>query len=314
MLVLGTCVIAGAACAQSDSTRPVRFVVPAAAGGAIDAFCRILAQRLTEHWGRQVVVENRAGAGGNIGIELVAKAPPDGRTLLTVSQSFAVNYSVYKDLSWHPVRDFSSIMLVATTNGVLLVPPSLPAQSVKELIALARAQPGALSYSSTGSGTSGHMNMLLFIQLTGINVVHVPYKDVGQAQTDLMSGRVQMYIAPMPGFVAHIKSGRMRALAATGAKRSSIMPDVPTLQEAGVPGYEAVTWYGMYGPAKMPRETVARINSDMAKMLQRPDVRERLDSLGFEIVGSTPEFLAKYLQEEVVKWANVAKTMKVRAD
>ena len=300
--------------AQSHPARPVRFVVPAAAGGAIDAFSRILAQRLTESWGRQVVVENRAGAGGNIAIELVAKAAPDGHTFLTVSQSFAVNYSVYKDLSWHPVRDFTPVMLVATTNGVLLVPPSLPAQSVKELIALAKAQPGALSYSSTGSGTSGHMNMLLFISMTGINVVHVPYKDVGQAQTDLMSGRVQLYIAPMPGFVAHIRSGRMRALAATGLKRSSVLPDVPTMQEAGVTGYEAVTWYGMYGPAKLPRETVARVNADVGKMLQRPDVRERLDALGFEVVASTPEYLAKYLQEEVVKWANVAKTMKARAE
>jgi tripartite-type tricarboxylate transporter receptor subunit TctC len=314
LFLIGAGAIAGAACAQSQPTRPVRFVVPAAAGGAIDAFSRVLAQRLTEHWGRQVVVENRSGAGGNIAIDLVAKAPPDGHTFLTVSQSFAVNPSVYKDVGWDPVRDFTAVMLVATTNGVLLVPPSLPVHSVKDLIALAKSQPGGLSYSSTGSGTSGHMNMLLFIQLTGINVVHVPYKDVGQAQTDLMSGRVQLYIAPMPGFVAHIKAGRMRALAATGLQRSAVLPDVPTMQEAGVAGYEAVTWYGFYGPAKLPRETVAQVNADVGTVLRRADVKERLDAIGFDIVGSTPEHLAKYLREEVVKWANVAKAMKVRAD
>ena len=313
MVVLG-CAAVTVVYAQSHPTRPVRFVVPAAAGGGVDGFTRILAQRLTEQWGRQVVVENRAGAGGNIAMDLVARSAPDGHTYLTVSQSFAVNASLYKDLPWHPVRDFTPIMLVASTNGVLLTPPTLPVRTVSELIELARSQPGALSYASTGSGTSGHMYMALFIQLTGINVVHVPYKDVGLAQTDLMSGRIQLYIAPMPAFVAFVKAGKMKALAATGVKRSKALPDVPTMQEAGVSAYEASTWYGMYAPARLARETVARVNADTAKVLRRPDVIERFDAMGLEIVASTPEFLAKYLQEEVAKWATVVKAMKVRAD
>ncbi len=307
-------VAAGDGYAQNFPVRPVRIVIPVAAGGAVDALTRIFAQKLSEAWSQQVIVDNRAGAGGNIGIDLVAKAAPDGYTYLVLSQSFAVNISVYKDLPWHPVRDFSAVMLIASTNGVLLVPPALAAQSPQELIALAKAQPGRLSYASTGSGTSGHMNMALFTNLTGIDVVHVPYKDVTQAQTDLMGGRVQLYIAPMPGFVALIRAGKMRALAVTGARRSDALPGVPTLQESGVPGYEAVTWYGMYAPARTPRAIIAKTHAELTSALQKPDVRERYAALGLDIVASSPEYLAKYLQEEVVKWANVVKTMKLRAD
>jgi len=194
------------------------------------------------------------------------------------------------------------------------VPPSLPARTIKDLIAMARAQPGKITYSSTGNGTSGHMNMALFINLTGIDIVHVPYKDVGLAQNDLMAGRVQAYIAPMPAFLQFIKSGRMRALGVTSARRNPALPDVPTIQEAGVPGYESVTWYGWYTQAKTPRDRINRMNRELAKALQQPDVKERFAAMSVDIVASTPEYLSQYLKTEVQKWGQVVKAMKVRSE
>lgn len=306
--------IAGFAFAQDFPTRTVRIVVPAAAGGAVDAISRVLAQKLTEAWSRQVVVENRPGAGGNIGIESVAKSAPDGHTYLTVSQSFAHNISVYRSLAWHPIRDFAPVTLIGTTNGVLLVPPTLPVRSVKELIALAKARPGELAYATTGSGTSGHMYMAFFAATAGINVTHVPYRDVTQAQADLMSGRVQLYIAPMPAFIALVRSGRLRALAVTGTRRSNALAEVPTMQEAGVSGYEAVTWYGFYTATKTPPDVIEKAHGELTRALQSPDVRERFAGLGIEIVASTPQYLAKYLEHEVAKWAKVAKALNMKAE
>ena len=304
--------IAGGACAQSFPSRPVRVILPAAAGGALDALSRILAQRVSESWGQPVIVESRAGASGNIAADIVAKAAPDGHTHLFISQSFGVNLHLKADLPYHPVRDFAPVMLVGTTDGVLLVPPSLPVNSVKDLIAMARAQPGKISYSSTGSGTSGHMYMALFINLTGINIVHVPYKDVALAQTDLMAGRVQAYIAPLPAFLQFIRAGKMRPLGVTNVRRNGSLPDVPTLQEAGVPGYEALTWYGWYAPARTPKDRITRFHGELAKALQRPDVRERFAAMSVDIVSSTPEHLGKYLKEEVEKWGRVVKAMKLQ--
>jgi len=304
--------IAGSACAQSFPSRPVRIIIPAAAGGALDALSRIYGQKMSEYWGQQVIVENRAGASGNIAAEIVAKAAPDGHTYLFISQSFGVNLHLKTDLPYHPVRDFAPVMLVGTTDGVLLVPPSLAVNSVQDLIAMARAQPGKLSYSSTGSGTSGHMNMALFINLTGINIVHVPYKDVALAQTDLMAGRVQAYIAPLPAFLQFIRVGKMRPLGVTNIHRNPVLPAVPTLQEAGVAGYEALTWYGLYAPAKTPRDRILRTHGVLAKALQQPDVKERFAALSVDIVGSTPEYLGKYLKEEIEKWGRVVKAMKLK--
>ncbi len=312
--LLAALCIAGSAQAQHFPSRPVRVILPAAAGGALDALSRILAQKISESWGQPVIVENRAGAGGNIAIDTVAKAAPDGHTHLFISQSFGVNLHLKPAVPYDPVRDFSPVMLVGTTDGVLLVPPSLPVISVKDLIAMARAQPGKISYSSTGSGTSGHMNMSLFINLTGIDIVHVPYKDVALAQSDLMAGRVQAYIAPMPAFLQFIKSGRMRALAVTNTRRNPALPDVPTLQEAGVTGYEALTWYGWYAPAKTPKDRIARIHGELAKALQRSDVKERFAAMSVEIVASTPGYLGQYLKEEVEKWGRVVKAMKVKQE
>jgi tripartite-type tricarboxylate transporter receptor subunit TctC len=312
--VVAALCLAGHACAQGFPTRPVRVLLPASAGGALDSLSRIIAPKVSESWGQPLIVENRAGAGGNIAFDLVSKAAPDGHTHLFVSQSFAVNLHLKPAVPYDPVRDFASVMLLGTTDGVLLVPPSLPAKSVKDLIAMAKAQPGKISYSSTGNGTSGHMNMALFINLTGIEIVHVPYKDVGLAQNDLMAGRVQAYIAPMPAFLQFIKSGRMRALGVTSTRRNAALPDVPTLQEAGVPGYESVTWYGWYAPAKTPKDRISRVNRELAKALQDPEVRQRYTALSVDIVASSPEQHAKYLKEEVAKWGKVVQAMKVRGE
>ncbi len=312
--LLAALCIAGSACAQNFPSRPVRVLLPAAAGGALDALSRILASKVSESWGQPLIVENRAGAGGNIAFDLVSKAAPDGHTHLFVSQSIAVNLHLKPAVPYDPVRDFASVMLLGTTDGVLLVPPSLPAKSVKDLIAMAKAQPGKISYSSTGNGTSGHMNMALFINLTGIDIVHVPYKDVGLAQNDLMAGRVQAYIAPMPAFLQFIKSGRMRALGVTSTRRNPALPDVPTIAEAGVPGYESVTWYGWYAPAKTPKDRINRVNRELAKALQEPDVKQRYTALSVDIVASTPEYLSKYLKDEVAKWGKVVAAMKVRSE
>jgi len=304
--------VAGNVCGQTYPSRPVRIIVPAAAGGALDALSRIYGQKVSELWGQPVIVENRAGASGNIAADIVAKAAPDGHTYLFISQSFGVNLHLKGDLPYHPVRDFAPVMLVGTTDGVLLVPPALAVSSVQDLIARAKAQPGKLSYSSTGSGTSGHMNMALFINLTGINIVHVPYKDVALAQTDLMAGRVQAYIAPLPAFLQFIRAGKMRPLGVTNTRRNPLLPDVPTLQEAGVPGYEAVTWYGLYAPAKTPRERILLTHRVLERALQHPDVKERFAALSVDIVASTPEHLGIYLKEEVEKWGRVVKAMKLQ--
>ncbi len=300
--------------AQAYPSRPVRVLLPAAAGGALDALSRIVAPKISESWGQPLIVENRPGAGGNIAFDLVAKAAPDGHTHLFVSQSFAVNLHLKPAVPYDPVRDFASVMLLGTTDGVLLVPPSSPVKTVKEFIAMARSQPGRIVYSSTGNGTSGHMNMSLFINLTGIDIVHVPYKDVGLAQNDLMAGRVQAYIAPMPAFLQFIRSGRMRALGVTSGRRNPALPDVPTIAEAGVPGYESVTWYGWYTQAKTPKDRIQRMNRELARALQDPEVQKRYAALSVDIVASTPEHHAKYLREEVAKWGKVVAAMKVRSE
>lgn len=313
-LIVLLAVIAGSALAQDYPARPVRIIVPFEAGGTLDAIARHLTPKLSETWGQQVIVENRAGAGGNIGAQAAARSKADGYTLFVNTPAFAVNISLHKDVGYHPEKDFAPISLLASTNGVLLVPPSLPVKSVKDLIALAKGNPGELTYASTGSGTAGHLNMELFRSLTAINVVHVPYKSVGQAQTDLMAGRVMLWITSLPGAVPHIKSGRLRALAVSGARRSESVPDVPTMQEAGVKGYEAVSWYGMFAPAGTASNTISKINTDVVRAVQSADVKQRFAAIGVEPIGSTPEHLAKYLRAEITKWAQVVKATGMRSE
>jgi len=301
-------------CAQTFPTSPVRVIVPFAVGGTLDLVARVITPKLSETWGQQVIVENRAGAGGNIGAEAAARSKPDGHTLFVNTPAFAVNPSLTKNLSFDPVKDFLPVSLLAWTNGVLLVPPSLPVKNVKELIALAKARPGELTYASTGPGTAGHLNMELFKLLTGIDVLHVPYKSIGQAQTDLMGGRIALWITSLPGAIPHIESGRVRALAVSGSKRSSGAPKVPTMQEAGVKSYEAVSWFGMFVPAGTPKEVIANVNAATVRAIQSAEVKERFEALGVEPVGSTPEELGRYLEAEITKWAALVKKIGMRAE
>lgn len=299
---------------QGYPSRPVRMVAAFAAGGSVDVVARLLAQRLTDRWGQQVVVDNRPGAGGNISAEIVARAPNDGYTIYICSASFVVNPSLYARTFYDPVRDFAPVSLVSLVQNVLVVHPGLPARSVKELIALARAKPGQIHYASTGSGTSGHLVMELFKSAAGIDFVHVPYKAIGQAQADLIGGQVSLWFPTAPGALPHIQAGRMRALAVAGAKRSPALPELPTVSEAGVPGFEASTWYAMLTPAKTPPSIVARLNGDIVSILKQQDVTERLAAMGIETVGSSPQELDRHIRSEIPKWARVIKLSGARVD
>jgi tripartite-type tricarboxylate transporter receptor subunit TctC len=305
---------AAGATAQTYTSKPVRIVVGFAAGGSVDVLARIVAQKLGEFWGQSVIVENRVGAGGNIATDVVAKAPPDGYTLLLHTSAIAVNVSLYKNLPFDTLHDLAPIMTVGSTNGVLLVPASLPAQSVKEMIALAKSESGKLAYATTGNGSSGHLFMALFLSLAGVDALHVPYKTISQMYTDLISGRVQMSINTLPGAIPHINSGKLRALAVTGGRRAELYPDLRTMQEAGVPRYEATTWYGAFAPAGTPGAVVAKINADIQRLLGLADVRQRFAAAGLDPQGDTPEQFAKYFRDEIAKWATVVKTTGMQAD
>jgi tripartite-type tricarboxylate transporter receptor subunit TctC len=302
------------AAALDYPSRPVRMVAAFAAGGSVDVVARLLAQRLSDRWGQQVVVDNRPGAGGNVSAEIVARAPNDGHTIYVCSASFVVNPSLYARTSYDPVRDFAPVSLLALVQNVLVVHPGLPASSIKELIALARTKPGQIHYASTGSGTSGHLVMELFKSAAGIDLVHVPYKVIGQAQADLIGGQVSLWFPTAPGALPHIQAGRMRALAVAGARRSPALPDLPTVSEAGVPGFEASTWYALLAPAGTPRHIVARINGEVTTVLKQPEVRERLTAMGIEIAGGSPDNLARHIRSEIPKWAQVIKQSGARVD
>ena len=290
------------------------MVAAFAPGGSVDVVARLLAQKLTESWGQQVVVDNRPGAGGNVSAEIVARAPNDGHTIYICSASFVVNPSLYAKTPYDPVRDFAPVSLVSRVQNVLVAHPGLPARSVKELVALAKAKPGQIHYASTGSGTSGHLVMELFKSMTGIDLVHVPYKVIGQAQADLMGGQVSLWFPTAPGALPHIQAGRMRALAVAGAKRSLSFPELPTVSEAGVPGFEASTWYALLAPANTPRNIVAKVNGDVARILKQPEVHRRLTAMAIEIVGGSPEELARHIRSEIPKWARVVKQSGARVD
>jgi tripartite-type tricarboxylate transporter receptor subunit TctC len=291
--------------AQQYPTRPVRIISPFAPGGGNDTLCRIVSQRLGENLGQQVIVENRAGANGIVGTEVAARAAPDGYTIVLIPSGHAVNASLYKKLPFEPIRDFSPITLVGSSPLVLAVHPSLPVKNVKELIALARARPEQLTYVSAGVGASGHLGGALFETLTGTKMTHIPYKGMAVAIVDLMSGQVTMTFGTSLSVVPHVRAGRLRALATTGTKRSPALPDLPTVAEAGVTGYEASLWYGFAGPARMPPGIVQRLNSAIVAVLRLPDVRERLASQGVDPQYNTPDEFAKLLVSDVERWAKV---------
>lgn len=294
--------------AQGYPNKPVRMVVPFPPGGTTDILARAVGQKLSEAWGQQVVIDNRPGAGGNIGTDLVAKAPADGYTLLmgTVGTQ-AINASLYAKLPFDPVKDFAPVTLVASVPNVLVVNKTIPSNSVKELIALAKSKPGQLNFASSGNGTSIHLAGELFKSMTGISMTHIPYKGSAPALTDLIGGQTNMMFDNLPSSMQHIKSGTLRALAVTSAKRSPALPDVPTVAESGVPGFEASSWFGVLAPAGTPKEIVAKINADIVKALAAPDIKERLSGQGAEPVGNSPEQFAAYIKTEIVKWAKVVK-------
>ena len=298
----------GSGLAQDYPARPIRFVVPFPPSGGGDIIIRALTQKLSERLAQAVVVDNRSGAGGNVGTEIVARAPADGYTLVMANISpFAINTSIYKKLPFNPLTDFTPITLVASFPNMLVVHPSLPAQSIKELIALARARPGQLTYASAGAGSTTHLSAEFFKAQSTIDMVHVPYKGGGQALIDLIAGHVTLYFSSVPGALPHVRSQRLRGLAVTSLARSGASPDTPTLAESGFPGFEAVTWIGAAAPAGLARPIVNRLNSEIVDIMRAPDMRERLISQGAEPQTSTPEQFAAYIKSEIAKWAKIVR-------
>jgi tripartite-type tricarboxylate transporter receptor subunit TctC len=304
--------LGGQAAAQSDyPSRPVRIVVPSSPGGGTDILARVLADHLAKSMNGQFFVENRPGAGQMIGIESVARASADGYTLLMAASTLAINPAMYKKVSYDAVRDFAPITQVASLPNVLVVHPSLPVNSLAELIALAKQKPGQLTYASAGIGTSPHMGVELLKSMAGIDLVHVPFRGTGPAVTEVLSGRVPIGLPNTLSAKPLIDGGQFRALAVTGSKRAEGLPNIPTVAEAGVPAYEALQWYGLLAPAGTPADIVARLHKEVAQALNRPDVQERLATDGAEAVGSTPAAFAKQIRDELDKWAKVARDAKI---
>ena len=306
---------AAAACAAVAAypERPIRLVVPVAAGGGNDIVARMIAQKMTESWRRQVVVDNRPGAATAIGAEIVARALPDGYTLMLVSVSFAINASVATRLPFDSVRDFAPVALAARVPQILVVHPALPAKSVSDLIALAKQRPGEINYASAGSGSSTHLAMELLLDKAGIALNHVPYKGTAPGMTDLLAGQVQVMFDAIPPSLPHIKSGRIRPIAIGSVERSPSMPDLPTVAESGVPGYAFTSWFGIFAPAGTPRALIDRLNREIVRIVRLPDIRERLLVMGVEPIGSTPDELGRHLASEIRQWSDIVQRRHIRA-
>jgi len=301
--------------AQNYPVKTVRIIVPFPAGGSTDIIGRVVAEQLTAAFGQQVIVDNRPGANGVIGTDLVAKAAPDGYTLLMGGiGSLSINPAIYSKIPYDPVRDFTAIIQIAQVPNVLVVHPSLPIKTVKELIALAKANPGKLSFSSSGSGSSDHMSGELFKSLAHVDLVHVPYKGGAPAITDAIAGQVSMTFSNQPTALPHVKSGKLRGIAVTSIKRSSAAPELPTIDESGLKGFDVSSWVGVNAPANLPREIVTRVNAEIVKGMNAPAGRERLNQLAFDPVLSTPDQYAAHIKSEVAKWAQVAKTAGAKLD
>jgi tripartite-type tricarboxylate transporter receptor subunit TctC len=299
---------ASLACAQDYPTRTVRLIAPFAPGGATDALARIVSQKLGERWRQQVIVDNRPGAGGNIGAELAARAAPDGYTLVVAGAPHAINMTLYKKLSYDLQKDLVAINRLAGYPSAIVVHPSLPVKTVKELIALARKRPGELNFGSAGPGSPNRLAIELFMIMGKVKMVHVPYKGgSGQMVGELLAGQVQLASMGLPPSMGYIKAGKLRPIAVTGAKRAPLLPDVPTVSEAGLPGFDVTSWYGIFGPAAVPKNLVAKINADITAILGMPDMKERLDKLGAEPSPLSPDEFAKFVREEVALWSKVVK-------
>ena len=301
--------------AQTYPARAVRFIVPIGPGGATDILTRTLAQRLSIAWGQQVLVDNRPGGGSNVGFEFVAKSAPDGYTLLMAQPPFAVNVSLYKKLNYDPLRDFSPVLLAARSAAALVVHPSVPARTVKELIALAKARPGQLTYASSGNGTSPHLSGELLKSMAGIQMLHIPYKGAGPALNDLLGGHVAAAFVSFTSALAHLKANRLRAIAITSAKRSPLMPELPTFAEAGLPDFVVYGWYGVVAPVGTARDVIDRLNADVAAALAHPDVLKTLTAFGLDPADpNTPEAFGEFLKSEITRWAKVVKASGAKAD
>jgi tripartite-type tricarboxylate transporter receptor subunit TctC len=304
--------LAIAAFAQSYPTKPIRIVVPFTPGGFNDTLGRTIANHLQTTWGQTVVVDNKPGGNTTIGTDAVAKAAPDGYTLLIIGFPFAVTPSLMKDVPYDIIKDFTPVIIAAATPNLLVVNPAVPANSVSELIALAKAKPGSINYASTGSGTSNHISMELFKTLTGTSITHVPYKGSGPAVTDLLGGQVQVMFDS--SVVPHVKSGKLKALAVTSTKRSAALPDVPTMAEAGLPGYESTAWFGILAPAGTPEPIIKKLHEDLVAVLKDPATQAWMKQQGFEAIGDTPQQFASYIRKETDKWAKVVKDSGATAD
>ena len=308
-VVLGAGLLGGtSALAQAYPTKPVTIIVPFAAGGTTDILARIIGQALTAELGQSVVVDNRAGAGGNIGGQAAAKATPDGHTLFmgTVG-THAINASLYKKMPFDPVKDFAPLTRVANVPNLLVANPAQPYKSVKDLIAYAKANPGKVNFGSSGNGSSIHLSGELFKSLAKVDMQHVPYKGSAPAVTDLLGNQIDIMFDNMPSAIQHVRSGKLAPLAVTTAKRSPELPNVPTIAEAGVPGYEATSWFGMFAPAGTPAPVLAKLNAAIVKVLAQPDVKKKINEQGAEVYSETPEQFAAFIQAESVKWGKVVK-------
>ena len=308
-------VFACPAIAQTYPAKPIRLIVPFPAGGSADIMARAVSQKMSETWRQPVVVDNRVGASGNIGADMVARSAGDGYTLLLCTVgTHAIHQTLYKKLPFDPINDFTPVAYIAGVPNVAVVHPAVPVRNVQELIAFIRARPGQVNFGSSGTGTSVHMSGELLKVIEGLDMTHVPYRGNPQAVTDLLSGQLTLMITNMPSVVPFIQSGRLRALAVTTRERSSALPDVPTMQEAGVAGYESSAWFGLLGPAGVPREIVSKLNAEVVRILKLPDVRQNLAGQGAEPLFLTPDEFGAFIKAETAKWAKVVKASGATAD
>ncbi len=306
--------IPGNGLGQSFPVKPVRWIVAFGAGGPGDGLARIVGPALAELWGQQVIIDNRPGANTIVGTALAAQAAPDGYTLLLASSGFTINATLYPKLPYDPVRDLAPVTPFAFGPAMLVMHPSVPARNLKELIALARAKPGALSYASGGSGAFSHLSVELIKSMTGVDIIHVPYKSMPQGLTNVIGGEAQLIVPTIPAALPHVKAGRLRALGVTSAQRSPAAADTPTLAEAGLPGYEAENWFAVFAPAGTPSAVVEKLNSDVRSRIELPDVRERLTRLGMNARGMSAKEFSSYVRSEIAKWAKVVKSSGAKPD